>query len=476
MKLNLISFILSLSLSGSGILLISCNGRAVKKGTFVATEVPENLMNENSPDDEIRYNLTGSRIASFNPDLLKPARVLTKDFYSACMPSISYDGEYMLFAGQKEKNDPWQIWEMNLNNLKFRKITSIEDDCTFPAYLPDGGLVFTRKIVNDTIKTALCLFTCRRDGSGLHQITFSPSSNLSTIVLRDGRLLTVTRNLIPSPDDPVFIVMRPDGTKADIFYRGEKGTCLPGRPNETADGNIIFAEADISGLSGGDLISITYNRPLHSRVNLTSEVNGEFNFALPFRNDSYLAGWRESDSGNYALYLFDPSEKSPGKLIFTDPGFNITDIVASDEHERQRKLPSEVDMQVKTGLLLCQNINFINPLSPGTGNNTTEATNIEVLGIDTTYGLIPVENDGSFYLKVMADTPFRIRILDEKGNTVNGPCSWLWLRPNERRGCVGCHDDPELVPFNQVPLAVKKAPVIVPVHIKELKEKIVELE
>jgi hypothetical protein len=90
--------------------------------------------------------------------------------------------------------------------------------------------------------------------------------------------------------------------------------------------------------------------------------------------------------------------------------------------------------------------------------------------------VIPVENDGSFYLKVMADTPFRIRMLDKNNNIVSQPCSWLWMRPNERRGCVGCHDDPELVPFNEVPLAVRKDPVIVPVHITEIKEKIVELE
>jgi hypothetical protein len=52
----------------------------------------------------------------------------------------------------------------------------------------------------------------------------------------------------------------------------------------------------------------------------------------------------------------------------------------------------------------------------------------------------------------------------------------MWLRPNERRGCVGCHEDPELVPANRVPLAVKKNPVGVPVHAEKIKEKAVELE
>jgi hypothetical protein len=41
---------------------------------------------------------------------------------------------------------------------------------------------------------------------------------------------------------------------------------------------------------------------------------------------------------------------------------------------------------------------------------------------------------------------------------------------------VGCHEDPEMVPENRIPLAVKKPPVLIPVHLTEIKEKTVELE
>ncbi len=146
------------------------------------------------------------------------------------------------------------------------------------------------------------------------------------------------------------------------------------------------------------------------------------------------------------------------------------------EYERPKKLPSEVDMQVKTGLLLCQNINFPDPARKPDLSFTRKAMMVEVLGIDTTYGAVRVMEDGSFYLKVMADIPFRIRTLDEKNNVLSDTCSWLWLRPNERRGCIGCHEDPELVPENKVVLAVTKDPVIIPVHITGIKEKVVELE
>jgi len=89
---------------------------------------------------------------------------------------------------------------------------------------------------------------------------------------------------------------------------------------------------------------------------------------------------------------------------------------------------------------------------------------------------VKVEKDGSFYLKVAADMPFTLKTFDAAGKVINGPGNWIWLRPNERRGCVGCHEDHEMVPANILPLAVKSQPVSVPVHVSVLKEKEVELE
>ena len=60
--------------------------------------------------------------------------------------------------------------------------------------------------------------------------------------------------------------------------------------------------------------------------------------------------------------------------------------------------------------------------------------------------------------------PVRHQTLDENGKILFGPSDWIWLRPFERRGCVGCHEDPELVPENFVPLSVKKPPVFIPVE------------
>jgi len=125
---------------------------------------------------------------------------------------------------------------------------------------------------------------------------------------------------------------------------------------------------------------------------------------------------------------------------------------------------------------MCQDINFeVGSINDKEGKGP-KVTRIELLGIDKSLGIVNAEEDGSFYLKPIADTPFRIRKLDKDGKVVGETCTWIYLRPNERRGCVGCHEDPEITPENRIPLSVKKKPVIVPVHIDNIKEKKVDLE
>lgn len=458
------------------IIFVSCSNNRVETGMLILTEAPGNM---NSQDYSSAVSLNyfrGARISAFNPVKSSSHKILTKDFYSACSPDISYDGRFMLFAAQQKQDESWQIWEMNLDNLKYRKVTSSEENCTDPAYLPGGRMVFSKLTANDTVKTAHCLYTCNLDRSGLRQITFSPADNLATTVLNDGRLLTVNRQLLPVEGDPMLMVMRPDGTKADMFYMSNEGNLLISSAYETTDGKLVFIESGKDNTSESDLFSVTYNRPLHTRINLTAEIADDFRSVLPIESDKYLVSCRKSDAELFALYEFDPDNKLLGKMVFSDPEYSIVDAVLVEEYERPKKLPSEVDMEVKTGLLLCQDINFLNPQLQGNYSDSRKALSIEVLGIDTTYGVVQVEEDGSFQLKVIADTPFRIRTLDEKGSVVNGPCSWLWLRPNERRGCIGCHEDPELAPENKVSLAIRKSPVIIPVHVTEIKEKIVDLE
>jgi hypothetical protein len=73
-------------------------------------------------------------------------------------------------------------------------------------------------------------------------------------------------------------------------------------------------------------------------------------------------------------------------------------------------------------------------------------------------GEAPVEADGSFNLHVPANVPIELQILDAYGLAL-ASCSWIWVKNNEPRGCIGCHEDPELVPENRLVKAVEKPSV-----------------
>lgn len=470
----LLTVIMSLFLSG--IFCISCGNRSLD-GLIIITQ---SAVDSGKPDylsgDSWRY-IEQTRLFAINPDKsAKSAEPLTESFFSACSPVISYDGKNMLFAAQQRQDEPWQIWEMNLVNSKKRQITSSNECSIDPAYLPGDRVVFSRSAIKDSLKAGHILFTCNIDGTDIQRITFNPHTYFASSVLKDGRILTISRQLYPVQNDPSMMILRPDGTKSELFYKGIEGTNLFSRASETTNGRIVFIESGDSMKNGGNIVSISYNRPLHSKVDLTNYIAGDFHSVFPLKSDNFMVSYRTSIGEKYALYEFDTKRMALGNLLYKSTDYDILEAVEVKEHERPKILPSEVDVGAKTGLLLCQNINITGIHSPENNFSFPGADRVEIVGIDSSLGVVKVEQDGSFYLKVAADIPFRIKSMDAKGQVLNGPGNWLWLRPNERRGCVGCHEDNEIVPANRFALAVKKQPVTVPVHITRVKEKVVELE
>ena len=74
-------------------------------------------------------------------------------------------------------------------------------------------------------------------------------------------------------------------------------------------------------------------------------------------------------------------------------------------------------------------------------------------------GVVPVEADGSFQVELPADVPVQLQTLDEYGMALKS-CGWIWAKNREPRGCIGCHEDPELTPENRFVLAVRKPAVV----------------
>lgn len=466
-----IELLIIIIISFSVIFFSSCKEKTMD-GMIIFTQVSGDLQEMNYSDGNFWRYIPESRIVALNPNNSEDnLKVLTEDYFSACSPDISYDGEFMVFTAQKKQNDTWQIWEMNLKNLKVRQVTSSNENCIDPAYLPGERVVFSKFSTNDIVKNGHSLFTCNLDGSETRQITFNPHAYFVPTVLQDGRVLTISRQLYPEQKEGALMVLRPDGSKQELFYKGLNEVDVHSRPWELNNERVVFIESNKNKQDGGNIIAVNYNRPLHSRVDLTSGIKGDFYNVSPLSKDKLLVSYRSSDDDHYALHQFDSENNTLGQMIYKNNNYHVLEAIVVRKIERPKKLPSELNMDVKTGLLLCQDINFSSVVPEENNSTSYKAVCIEVMGIDSLLGTVDVEKDGSFYLKVLADTPFQIRTIDENGQVVNGPGSWIYIRPNERRGCVGCHEDNEQVPENRQALSVKNEPILIPAQKKEIHNK-----
>ena len=95
------------------------------------------------------------------------------------------------------------------------------------------------------------------------------------------------------------------------------------------------------------------------------------------------------------------------------------------------------------------------------GQARTEATDGPSRVARRLLGEAPVEADGSFHIDVPADMPIRLELLDETGRILAG-CDWIWVKPREFRGCIGCHEDPELTPSNRFVEAARRPATVLP--------------
>ncbi|WP_346862670.1 hypothetical protein [uncultured Draconibacterium sp.] len=406
--------------------------------------------------------VAGSKIVAIHPESPNANPIeLTNDFFAATAPELSYDGKRMLFSAQKSVSDKWQIWEMTLSGLQAQQLSHFTEDCISPVYLPGDRFVFSSFLKNDTVKNSFAVFQGKLDGSQIQQVSYDPQNHTALSVLKDGRVLSITQQVYPLVGDDKFMVMRPDGTKLELFCAHNEMEIFRSSAHETNDGKIVFVSEN-GNTKKSDLVSVDYNMPFHSRNVLSPELAGDFLFVRPGQNGQLLTSYLSESAQEFQLYSYDV-EMHVLTEIWQYEEFDVLDALFIQAFERPRNLPSEVNSSEETGLLMCQDINF-SGLESMAIDDKQKAQKIEIIGTEGSLGKVNVESDGSFYLKVDANLPFRIQTLSAEGEVIKGPGSWYYIRPNERRACVGCHTGTEISPFNQQPVSVRKDPVLIPVQ------------
>ena len=420
-----------------------------------------------------------SRIVRLEPD--GSLRVLSRGFHAARDPEVSFDGERILFAGKRAPEDRWQIYEMKADGSEVRRITSEPMDCRRPIYQSYFYVITADRpwrqisFVGVQPGHAPALYSTRLDGTALRRLTFNPYGAGDPFLMPDGRMVFWSRQMHrqepgPQARAPLFGV-NVDGTDYAI-YTGGQGAPWKWAPAATTGGLVVFVENEEPRADrAGWLAAVAVRRPLHSYRRLTEPGEWLYRSPSPLADGSVLvARKRAGAETTFGIVRFDPA---------TGAVREIFDAAEFDDIQPRllatRPVPdgrsSVVNEQDPTGILYCLNVN-VSDLGPQDGWSPGLAKRVRVIeGMPRlreadgfppparrVLGEIPIEEDGSFNVRVPANIPIQLQLIDEDGLALRS-CEWIWVKNKEPRGCIGCHEDGELTPENRMVNAVTKPSV-----------------
>jgi len=364
---------------------------------------------------------------------------LVPGFAASADPSVSFDGQRVLFAGKAHAQDPWQIWEIALPRGDARRITSFPEDCVRPFYLPEDRVVYARKIGGRFVIEAKEL-----QSSKTLPLTYIPVNSFPTDVLRDGRILFEAAYPLGAEGNPEIYTVYSDGSGVES-YRCDHGTARhSGR--QSGSGDIVFASA-------------------HGLARFTSARAQALSDSTPA--GEYAGDIVETTSGDWII-PWRPDVKAPFQLMRWTPGAIQLEPVLpkQDANAVQPTLLAQrpVPNRHPSGLhdwpnanLLCLNAYTSKyEFRPGSIQSVRLYTRDEA-GNAKLLGTAPVERDGSFFVQVPTEQPLQIELLDAAGRTLKREAGFFWMRRGEQRGCVGCHAGPETSPENAVPMILLKS-------------------
>ena len=310
--------------------------------------------------------------------------------------------------------------------------------------------------------------------------------------------------------------IRPDGSGDDLFYGAMRGSyytpLLPtpdslqyqgkhprghlvgvavSQQKEMADGRIAcITPAGLTMVDPG-LKRTDCERPVYPELlNLAGgeevyihnhdNMNPHGRFTTPYpavspnepgaKEDDWLyvshAPWYDLRRNGYGIYLFNTTTRRK-VLVYDDPEMSDIDPVPVYARPVPKTMRSVVKPGKATGRIYCVSafnsdlpydhsavkyVRVIAARQQGLTMNANASFRTRILG------QVPLEEDGSFYVEVPADTPLRFVLLDADEQTIIHESEFNYVRPGETKGCIGCHEPKDDYIEPTLPMATRHPP------------------
>ena len=378
------------------------------------------------------------------------AEPLVPGFAATADANVSFDGKTVLFAGKQATGEPWQIWELTLNDRSLRRVIATETDAERPLYLPGGRMVWAQRTAK-----GFQLYSAEDGhppadvplnptaGPGVLPLTYLEASAFPADVLSDGRILFEAGFPLGSGSTPELYLVYADGSGVES-YRCDHGRARWGGRQLTS-GDVVFTH-------GASLARFT--SPLAHETSILAPP-GEYAGAIA---ETALGDWllsaRTGAGARYALKVWKPGSAAM-QTVLAQSGEDLVEPVLVAPRPRPNRHPSGLHPWNYANLLaLDARVSRDGDLKTAPASVRLETLNAQGRAIVT--GTATVESDGSFFVQVPGDKPIRFALLDKKGAVLRRELGWFWSRGGEQRICVGCHAGPEHASENRVPAVLMR--------------------
>lgn len=415
-------------------------------------------------------------------------RVLTGDFASACDPNVSFDGAKVLFAGRAKPGDFWRIYEYDLAGATVRPVSPPQLEARNPIHVstlftldspqPWFTTVFAGRDTTPGAAGVPALYNIKLDGTELRQLTFGPAASREPFQMWDGRIIySAERRPFEPGVEPGHVrlhAIHMEGADMEL-YGGERGGAVQRMACGTEGGHVVFVEPDPARADGaGQLARLDEQRPHVTYHPLTRDARFAYAYPSPAGGNRLLvARHAKGGRGDAAIVSLD-AVSARTEVVFDTPEYRELQAVIVAPRRRPDGHSTVVDTKFKTGIFYGLNCydaearmaphlttgmvkrvrlaeGIVLPAAPGP-KGAKPGTSVTI--VRRLVGEAPVATDGSFNLEVPADTPLLLQSLDERGMAL-ATCGWIWVKPGEKRGCIGCHEDPERIPENEYVIALR---------------------
>ncbi len=386
------------------------------------------------------------------------AEPLIPSFFASADPSVSFDGERVLFAGKHSPRDAWQIWEITLKDRSLRKVIAGDGNAVRPLYLPYGRLVYARQTSHGFRLEAAG--KDQTDGlaaidphaaDSLQPISFFPGNALPDDVLSDGRILFEAGFPLGTDATPEMYLVYSDGSGVES-YRCDHGKARWGG-KQLASGDVIFSHGPTLARFTSPLAheaAVVAPRAEYAG-GVAEAVDGSWLLSARTAGlHRVLVTWQAADG--------EGQQSEPLKQVLAVDGEDLVEPVIVAPRPRPRRHPTALHPWNYANMMaLDARISRDGDLKSVPAKVRLEA--MDAHGRATAMGTAPVDADGSFLVRTPADTPIRFALLDAKGSVIRAEHGWFWIRAGEQRYCVGCHAGPERSSDNHVPAVLLRTTI-----------------